>query len=88
MLKHSTIGTVKILGSGCANCRRLAALTEQALSELGLDAEVVEVTDYAQIAAYGVMSTPALVVGEQVVTAGRVPGLASLKAALVECGAV
>ncbi len=87
MLKHSTIGTVKILGSGCANCRRLAALTEQALSELGLDAEVVEVTDYAQIAAYGVMSTPALVVGEQVVTAGRIPGLVSLKAALVECGA-
>ena len=76
--------TIKILGSGCANCGRLTALTEQALAELGLSAEVEKVTDYALIAAYGVMSTPALVVYEQVVMAGRIPGLSSLKAALTE----
>ena len=76
--------TVKILGSGCANCQRLTQLTEQALSELDLQAEVEKVTDYAEIAAYGVMSTPALVVDEQVVMAGRIPALASLKAALAE----
>ena len=76
--------TVKILGSGCANCQRLTNLTEQALSELGVEAQVEKVTDYAAIAAYGVMSTPALVVDEQVVMAGRIPGLSSLKDTLVE----
>lgn len=76
--------TVKILGSGCANCQRLNQLTEQALSELGIQAEVEKVTDYTEIAAYGVMSTPALVVDEQVVMAGRIPGLNSLKHTLSE----
>jgi small redox-active disulfide protein 2 len=76
--------TVKILGSGCANCQRLTKLTEQAMSELGIQARTEKVTDYAEIAAYGVMSTPALVVDEQVVMAGRIPGLNSLKQTLTE----
>jgi small redox-active disulfide protein 2 len=76
--------TIKVLGSGCVNCQRLTALTEQALAELGRSEQVEKVTDYAQIASYGVMSTPALVVGEQVLMAGRIPGLLSLKAALAE----
>jgi small redox-active disulfide protein 2 len=76
--------TFKVLGSGCANCQRLTKLTEQALSELGVEAQVEKVTDYAAIAAYGVMSTPALVVDEQVVMAGRIPGLSSLKETLTE----
>jgi small redox-active disulfide protein 2 len=80
--------TIKILGSGCAKCQRLTHLAEQAVAELGLDAEVVKVTDYAEIAAYGVMSTPALVVDEQVVMAGRIPGLSSLKETLAPRNAV
>ena len=76
--------TVKILGSGCANCQRLTQLTAQALDELGIQAEVEKVTDYTEIAAYGVMSTPALVVDEQVVMAGRIPGLNSLEQTLAE----
>lgn len=76
--------TIKILGSGCANCRRLTALAEQAVAELGLEAAVVKVTDYREISAYGVMNTPALVVDEQVVMAGRIPGLSSLKTVLAE----
>lgn len=71
--------TIKILGSGCANCRRLTALAEQAVAELGLTAEVQKVTDYAEIARYGVMATPALVVDEQVVLTGRIPALSSLE---------
>ncbi len=78
------MSTIKVLGSGCANCRRLTQLTEQALTELGLDASVEKVTDYAQIASYGVMTTPALVVGDQVLLAGRIPGLSSLKEALAQ----
>ena len=64
---------VKVLGSGCANCQRLEALARRASDELGLDAEIVKVTDYADIMAYGVMSTPALVVDENLKLAGRVP---------------
>ena len=75
---------VKVLGSGCPNCRRLTALTEQALAELGRHEQVEKVTDYAQIAAYGVMATPALVVDDQVVLAGRIPALAALRRALAE----
>ncbi len=73
------MSTIKILGSGCANCQRLTHLAEQAVAELGLDAQVIKVTDYGEIAAYGVMSTPALVIDEQVAIAGRIPGLAALE---------
>lgn len=76
--------TVKVLGSGCANCERLAALTGQALSELGRCEQVEKVTDYAAMAALGVMATPALAVDDQVVLAGRIPPLAALKDALAE----
>ena len=61
---------VKILGPGCKNCERLEARTREALAELGLDATVEKVTDYAQIAGYGVMKTPGLVVDEQLVVSG------------------
>ena len=76
------MSTIKVLGSGCANCRRLTSLTEQALVELDIAVEVEKVTDYAQIAAYGVISTPALVVDGQVLTAGPIPGLGALKEAI------
>ena len=78
------MSTITLLGSGCANCQRLTALTEQALAELGQTIEVEKVTDYAQIAAYAVMSTPALVVDDQVLLAGRIPGLDALKDTLAE----
>lgn len=73
---------IKILGSGCANCTRLEALARTAVSELGIDATVEKVTDFAEIMAYGIMSTPGLVVEEQVKIAGRVPSLGEIKAAL------
>lgn len=66
---------IKVLGSGCMNCQKLEALAEKAVAQLGVDAEIVEVKDVAEIMAYGVMSTPALVVDEQLRLAGRVPSL-------------
>ncbi len=63
---------VKVLGPGCKNCVALEKATREALDRLGLDATVEKVTDYATIARYGVMATPALVVDEKVVSAGRV----------------
>ncbi|MGK0716705.1 thioredoxin family protein [Leucobacter sp. W1153] len=64
---------IKILGPGCRNCATLEKRTREALTELGQAATVSKVTDYAEIAAYGVMQTPALVIDEQVVLSGRVP---------------
>jgi small redox-active disulfide protein 2 len=63
---------IKILGSGCKSCITLAENTKVALKELGIEAEIEKVTDFAQIASYGVMSTPALVIDEKVVSYGKV----------------
>lgn len=63
---------IQVLGSGCAKCNSLEAAVVEALGELGLEPRVDHVTDFVQIAAYGVMSTPALVVDGRVVSQGRV----------------
>ncbi|MPN53358.1 hypothetical protein SDC9_201022 [bioreactor metagenome] len=63
---------IKILGSGCKNCEKLAQYTKEALNAQGREATVEKVTDIAQIVSYGVMSTPALVIDEKVVSAGKV----------------
>lgn len=64
--------SVKVLGSGCAKCNQLEAAAKEALSQLGMDSAIDHVTDFAQIAAYGVMTTPALVVDGKVVSYGKV----------------
>jgi len=64
---------IKILGGGCANCRALEAMARDAVAQLGITATVEEVTDYAAIASYGVMRTPALVIDGTVFLSGRVP---------------
>jgi small redox-active disulfide protein 2 len=64
---------IKVLGPGCMNCVNLDKATRIAVANLGIDATIEKVTDYAAIAGYGVMRTPALVVDEQVVLSGRVP---------------
>lgn len=63
---------IKILGSGCKKCVALGENANTALANLGLTAEVVKVTDVAQIAAHGVMSTPALAIDDKVVSVGKV----------------
>lgn len=65
-------GSIKILGSGCAKCNQLESAVKDALIQLGMRTEVEHVTDFTQIAAYGVMATPALVVDEKVVSYGKV----------------
>jgi small redox-active disulfide protein 2 len=65
--------TIEILGPGCNNCKRLEANAREAVTMAGVDAEVVKVSDYAEITAYGIMSTPGLVIDGKVVSYGRVP---------------
>ncbi|QIM16129.1 thioredoxin family protein [Leucobacter insecticola] len=69
---------IKILGPGCANCKNLERATRDALADMGSDATIEKVTEYPAIAAYGVMSTPALVVNEKVLVSGRVPKKAEI----------
>ncbi len=62
---------IKILGSGCKSCIALTENTKAALEEMGIEAEIVKVTDFKEIMAYGVMSTPTLVIDEKVVSVGK-----------------
>ena len=73
---------VKILGSGCPNCVRLEANAKKAVEELGIEAVVEKITDMGLIMNYGIMSTPALVINEQVMSYGRIPDVAEIKTML------
>lgn len=64
---------VKILGSGCSNCQRLERETRAALESASIAYQLTKVTDYTDIASYGVMHTPALVMNETVVSSGKIP---------------
>ncbi len=64
---------IKVLGPGCANCKRVEQIARREVANLGIDANIEKVTDYGQIMAYGVMSTPGLVINGQVVAYGRIP---------------
>jgi len=74
---------IKILGTGCVKCNRLEAATRSAISELGLDIELEKVTDPGEIVSWGVMSTPALVIDDEVVSVGKVLNAAEVKQLLV-----
>jgi small redox-active disulfide protein 2 len=71
--------TVKILGSGCANCKKLEAVAREAATASQVEAEFVKVTDMQQIMAYDLLSTPGLVVNEQLVSSGRIPTVAEVQ---------
>lgn len=70
---------IKVLGSGCKNCKILEENTKKAVEALSLDAAIVKVTDMKEIIGYGVMRTPALVVDGTVKVMGRVPSLEEIK---------
>jgi small redox-active disulfide protein 2 len=72
------VKVIEVLGSGCANCRKLEANAREAVEQLGIEAEIRHVTDYAEIAARGVLNTPGLVIDGTVVSAGRIPAPAAI----------
>jgi small redox-active disulfide protein 2 len=71
-----------VIGPGCARCKALAQFVEQAAKELGLQYELIKVTDLKQIMALGVMMTPALAINGTVKVVGKVPSVAELKTLL------
>lgn len=71
--------TIKILGSGCPNCKKLEENTKQAIKELGLDVNIEKVTDIGEITEYGIMATPAIVIDNEVKAAGRIPETEEIK---------
>ncbi len=82
---------IKVLGTGCPNCKRLEKIAREALAEMGVEATVIKVTDISDIMAYDILTTPGLVIDERVVSSGRVPSKAEVTSmiatALSEAGA-
>ncbi len=70
---------VHVLGPGCPKCAKLKEMTDQAVTELGIEAEVIKVQDIMEITGFGVMVTPALVVDNKVVVSGKVPSMDEIK---------
>ena len=76
--------TIKVLGPGCANCKQMEKIARKVVEEMALEAEVIKVTDYADIMTFDLLSTPGLVVNEKVVCAGRIPTQAEVTTWLVD----
>lgn len=75
---------VKVLGTGCSKCKSLEKATRQVVDELGINASVEKVEDIMEIMNFGVMTTPALVINNEVVVKGRVPSIKELKELLTK----
>lgn len=73
---------IQILGTGCAKCKKLAEVADQAAKELGLNYELIKVTNLMDILDFGVMSTPGLAVDGKVLTSGQVPTVDRVKSLL------
>lgn len=70
---------IKILGSGCANCKKLEAVAREAAQGLNIQAEFEKVTDMGKMMSYDILATPALVINEKVVSSGKIPTVADIQ---------
>lgn len=76
--------TIKVLGPGCANCKKLEAVAREAATQANVQADVIKVTDMKDLLAYDLMSTPGLVINEKLVSSGRIPTLAEVQGWLLK----
>jgi small redox-active disulfide protein 2 len=75
--------TVKVLGSGCENCKKVEGIARKVVTMMSMQAAVIKVTDWAEIRKYPILGTPGLVINEKVVCAGRIPTEAEVTTWLV-----
>ncbi|MHB8806261.1 MAG: thioredoxin family protein [Anaerolineaceae bacterium] len=73
--KEITMIEIKVLGPGCANCKRLEQIAHRVVDDLAVEANIIKVTDYKEIVDLGVMSTPGLIINNKVVSSGRIPSM-------------
>jgi small redox-active disulfide protein 2 len=78
MRRREGVMEIKVLGPGCANCKRLYAEVEKAVAQSGQEATITKVEAIEDIVAYGILRTPGLVIDEKVVASGRIPGAAEI----------
>ena len=69
---------IKVLGIGCANCKRVEQIARKVVSDLAIDAQVIKVTDYDEMMNYAILKTPGLVINEKLVCSGRIPSFAEV----------
>ena len=70
---------IKVVGTGCSKCNKLTENVQQAVDELGVDSQIIKVTDMMEIAATGIMQTPGLIINNKIVVYGKVPGVNEIK---------
>jgi small redox-active disulfide protein 2 len=75
---------IKILGSGCANCKRLEAMTREVVEVMGIEANFEKVTDRGKILEYPIIATPGLVINGEVVSSGRIPPKSEIEGWLIK----
>ena len=76
--------TIKVLGPGCNNCHKVEEAACEAVGNMGIEAEIIKITDRAAIQSYSILSTPGLVINEKVVCAGRIPNAAEVSTWLAD----
>ncbi|HSF80283.1 MAG TPA: thioredoxin family protein [Anaerolineales bacterium] len=74
---------IKILGPGCSNCKKVEQVARLAVMNMGMEADVIKVTDFNEINKYPILYTPGLVINEKLVCAGRIPNQAEVTTWLV-----
>ena len=75
---------IKVLGPGCENCQKVESVARKVITTMSMDAEIIKVTDWAEIKKYPILATPGLVVNEKLVCAGRIPNEAEVTTWLVD----
>ena len=76
--------TIKVLGSGCPNCKKVESTAKKVVSSMGIEAEIIKITEYPEIMQYNVLATPGLVINEKLVAAGRIPSEAEVTTWVVD----
>jgi small redox-active disulfide protein 2 len=74
--------SIKILGTGCPNCKKLEKEAKKAVQNMAIEAEITKVTEYDKIMAYDILSTPGLVINEKVVSSGKIPSQSEIMSML------